>query len=94
MRINPHLKNDLRKYLSDKILTEKKKVTVTSSYVLEAEEIRLLQSKFPQLDWKTAKFVVDPSVIAGLIINVGSRVINLSLKESLLNLKHLIYESY
>lgn len=94
MRIIPQLKNDLRKYLFEKIRTENKAVTVASSYALGAEETSLLQSKLPLLDLKTAKFIIDPSIIAGVVISVGSRVINLSLKKSLSNLKHLIYESY
>ncbi len=94
MKINPNLKEDLRKYLFDKIKKDKSTVTVISSYVLKEEEKKLLQSKLTSFDWSMVKYVVDPKVIAGVIIKVGSKVIDLSLNASLQSLQHTIYESY
>lgn len=93
MRINPHLKEDLKKYLIEKIRKEKNAVKVMSGYRLGTVEKQLLHKKFDQLDWNSAQYEIDESLIAGVVITVGSRVIDLSLKGSLLSLKHIIYES-
>jgi len=93
MRINPRLKDDLRKYLIDKMRSEKNAVKVISSYNLGNEEKQLLKKTFPHYNWQTAKFIIDPSIIAGIIITVGSQVIDLSIKVSLSNLQNIVYES-
>lgn len=93
MRINPRLKDDLKKFLIEKIRSEKNAVKVISSYNLSDVEKKLLKSKFPKLDWLSAKFNVDPEIIAGVVITIGSQIIDLSLKGHLSNLQHTIYES-
>lgn len=92
MRINSKLKDELKKFLVDKIRTEKNRVKVVSGYMLSGEEKQILKSKLGDLDWKTARYVVDPDVIAGVMITVGSRVIDLSIKGQLANLQNTIYE--
>jgi F0F1-type ATP synthase delta subunit len=92
MRINPQLKDELKKFLIEKIRSEKNRVSVVSGYNLNEEEKRMLKNKLKDLDWETAKFSIDPSLIAGIIITVGSRVIDLSLKGELQNLQNTIYE--
>jgi len=93
MRINPHLKDDLKKFLMEKIRSEKNAVKVISSYNLDNEEKQLLKQRFAKYDWDRARFIIDPSIIAGIIINVGSQVIDLSIKGSLASLQHTVYES-
>lgn len=93
MRINPRLKNDLKKFLIEKIKAEKSLIKVKSSYSLDRKEKELIIKKFPALNWSDAQYVVDESIIAGIIINVGSRIIDMSLKGALSNLQNTIYES-
>lgn len=92
MKLNTRLKNDLRQFLLEKIRHEKNKVTVVSGYEIGTEEKTILKNKFPVLDWRSAKFSVDKSIIAGVIITVGSKIIDLSIKGQLLNLYQTIYE--
>lgn len=93
MRINPKLKEDLRKYLTEKMKGDREKVVVFSSIKLSDFEKKLIKSKFSTISFQKAEYRIDENLIAGIIITVGSRVIDLSLKGSLTNLKHIIYES-
>ncbi|MDO8609961.1 MAG: F0F1 ATP synthase subunit delta [bacterium] len=93
MKINAKVKEDLKKYLLEKIRTEHKKVVVHSSYKLSDSDKKLVYSKFPKIDFSDAKYDVDETLIAGIVITLGSQIIDLSIKGSLSNLKHIIYES-
>jgi len=92
MKINPKLKNDLKRFLMDKIQEERSIVSVYSANLLSNEDKKNLANKFKELDWKKARFEIDKSVIAGVIIKIGSRTIDLSLLGSLSKLTNTLYE--
>jgi F0F1-type ATP synthase delta subunit len=92
MKINPKLKQDLKSFLMDKIRKEQNRVLVKSAYVLDAGEKKVLEKKFSDLNWKDSIYQVDASVIAGVIIKVGSKTIDLSLTGSLSKLSNTLYE--
>ena len=92
MKINPKLKNDLKRFLMDKIQEEKSIVTVYSACLLSDEDKKNLGIKFKELDWKKARFEIDKSVIAGVVIKIGSRTIDLSLLGTLSKLTNTLYE--
>jgi len=92
MKINPKLKNDLRHFLMDKIQEEQDIVKVYSADLLSDDDKKNLINKFKELNWKTARFETDKSVIAGVVIKVGSRIIDLSLFGSLSKLTNTLYE--
>ena len=92
MKINPKLKNDLKSFLMEKIQKEQNRVTVYSADSLSIDEKKALENKFTDLNWKEAVYEIDKSVIAGIIIKVGSRTVDLSLSGSLSKLSNTLYE--
>jgi F0F1-type ATP synthase delta subunit len=92
MKINLKLKNDLKKFLLEKIQKEQNLVYVLSSDRLDDEEKKDLEEKFAELNWKEAIYEIDKSVIAGIIIKVGSKTVDLSLSGSLSKLANTLYE--
>lgn len=68
------------------------KAVVTSAYSLNESELAELRSQFPVMGTYEAENVVNPDIHAGLIINVGTKRIDLSLERGLQNLKQFIYE--
>jgi len=93
MKIKPHLKEELKKFLINKVRTEEQKLKVYSAYKLTEDEISVLKKKFRELDWSDVDYFVDPSLLAGILIKKGSKIINVSLQRTLSNLKKLVYES-
>ena len=92
MKINPKIKEDLKDYLMEKIQKEQGLVTVFSADYLDSEEKKSLEKKFRDIDWATAVYEIDKSVIAGIIIKAGSRTIDLSLSGMLSKLSNTLYE--
>lgn len=92
MRLSPKLKEDLKKYLLDKIRIERQRVVVYSSVGLTGDEKKLLQTKLPNISFQDALYHIDETLLAGIVITVGSKVIDLSLKGALSNLRHIVYE--
>jgi len=77
------------------IYSEKKEqnlVVVYSADGLDVDEKKALEKKFTGLNWKEAVYEIDRSVIAGIIIRVGSRTVDLSLSGSLSKLSNTLYE--
>ncbi len=89
MNLDPQIKHDLAEYLEKKLLDRKNEVTVISSYPLEKDELDLIQKKLPILEKAHLKNVVDTSIIAGIILNFGSKTIDLSLAHELQQLQSL-----
>jgi F0F1-type ATP synthase delta subunit len=92
MKINPKLKQDLKSFLMEKIQKEQNRVLVLSADKLDMSERKLLEKKFSDLNWKDSVYQIDKSVIAGVIIKVGSKIIDLSLTGSLSKLSNTLYE--
>ncbi|MBI5122757.1 F0F1 ATP synthase subunit delta [Candidatus Roizmanbacteria bacterium] len=92
MKINPKLKDDLKNFLLEKIQKEQNRVFVLSADDLDADEKKALEEKFPDLNWSQAIYKIDRSIIAGIIIKVGSKIIDLSLSGSLSKLSNTLYE--
>jgi F0F1-type ATP synthase delta subunit len=68
------------------------KAVITSPYQLNETEISELRTQFPVMGTYEVENVVNPNIHAGLIINVGTKRIDLSLERGLQNLKQFIYE--
>ena len=92
MKINPKLKDDLKNFLMEKIQKEQNRVLVYSADRLDIDEKKALEKKFTDLNWSDAVFQIDRSIIAGIIIKVGSKTIDLSLLGSLSKLSNTLYE--
>ncbi len=92
MKINPKLKKDLKSFLLENIQKEQNRVHVMSADVLGSDEKQVLGKKFSDLNWSQADYHVDKSIIAGIIIKIGSRTVDLSLSGSLSKLSNTLYE--
>lgn len=93
MKIKSYLKEELKKYLIDKIRNEEQKIKVFSAHFLSDEEKAVIKNKIKTFDWIDVDYKIDKSLIAGVVIKKGSQIIDLSLKGTLENLKKLVYES-
>ncbi len=93
MKINPKIKDGLKDFLMENIQKEQNRVLVLSADILGDYEKKVLSGKkFPDLNWSDADYQVDKSIIAGIIIKVGSRTIDLSLAGLLSKLSNTLYE--
>lgn len=93
MKINPKIKDGLKDFLMEKIQKEQNRVLVLSADSLSVDEKKALSGKkFPNLNWEGAEYRIDKSIIAGIIIKIGSRTIDLSLSGLLSKLSNTLYE--
>lgn len=91
MKIDPAIKKDLAERLKQDLAQKKKQVVLVSAYKLDKKELDAVVAKVPDLKKAQVMLEVDPSIIAGYVIRVGSKVLDLSLKGQLNNFKKLIY---
>lgn len=91
-KINPKLKKDLKSFLLDNIQKEQNRALIISADNLDLDQKKILQKKFPDLNWSKVVYQTDRSVIAGVVIKVGSKTIDLSLTGSLSKLSNTLYE--
>lgn len=92
MKINPQLKEELKKHLDTEIQKSKEKVIIFSSYIMGQNEIDALLSCFPKLKQSSVENIVDTSIIGGIIIQYGSKIIDLSIKSALHTFQKKLYE--
>ena len=95
MNIDPALKNDLKNYVRDRIQNKSGKayITIIAPYELGQEEIEMLKKKIPLLKDAHITVETDSSLMAGVVIKYGSRMIDLSLRSELQKLQHTLYET-
>lgn len=94
MKINPQLKEDLKKHLSQEISKKKQKVSIVSVYGLSKDEIVKIQETIPGIKNREVENVVDPGILGGVIVQFGSKIIDLSLKSKLYSFQKKIYETH
>ena len=92
MKIDTNIKENLKKYLAELLKNEKEKVTVISAYTLNNDELAALYKYIPRLKNSQINFAINENVIAGVVIKIGSKVIDLTLGGRLNNLKNYMYE--
>lgn len=92
MKIKPHLKEELKKYLLKKEQEEENKVVITSSYKMNDKELKHICNHFSELKDKKIEQIVDESLLAGVVIKHASKIRDLSLKHQLMNLQQRINE--
>lgn len=92
MKIDPTIKENLKEYFKDMMKQVKEKVIITSAYELSNEEEKTIISSLGLTGGKI-EYKVDPTLLAGVIVTYGSKIIDVSLKGQLQNFKHILYES-
>ena len=93
MRLDPRVKERLKKAFTDELLSQKELVRVISAYPLSAEELQRIIQQFPHYMNSKIENKVDPSIIGGFLIQCGSQIIDLSIRNALHLLKKQLYES-
>jgi len=93
MRLDPQVKERLKKAFTEELVAQKEIVTVVSAYRLSEDELREILSRFPRYESSMVKNKIDPSLIGGFIIQSGSQVNDLSIRNALHLLKNQLYES-
>lgn len=91
MKIDPELKKELKKTLESSLEAGKKRAEVVSASKLDAKELEMLYKTVPALKSMVKKFVVDPGIMAGVVIRIGTKMIDLSLNGQLSKLQNKIY---
>lgn len=79
----------IKKYVERRLKDKKKEVVIVAPYKLSDQEINEVKDLFPIIkeNPSTVRCEVDPNLKAGLIIKVGSRVLDLTLESQLSNLE-------
>jgi len=93
MRLDPQVKERLKKAFSEEIVAQKELVTIYSAYQLPDEDIQKIVQRFPQFQSGRIENKIDSTIIGGFIIQAGSQLIDLSIRNALHILKKQLYES-
>jgi F0F1-type ATP synthase delta subunit len=94
MKLNPQVKQELLTYLKNRLTNKTKpKITVIAPYELSQQDISDIKNKIPMLSEAEITVSVDTSIMAGIIIQYGSQMIDLSLKSEIKKLEHRLYDT-
>ncbi|PIV08695.1 hypothetical protein COW57_00805 [Candidatus Roizmanbacteria bacterium CG17_big_fil_post_rev_8_21_14_2_50_39_7] len=93
MRLDPQVKERLKKAFSEELVAQKELVTIYSAYQLPDEDIQKIVQRFPQFQSGRIENKIDSTIIGGFIIQAGSQLIDLSIRNALHILKKQLYES-
>ncbi len=93
MKISQQVKRDLKNHLLEQLSAENESVEVISAYKFENQDWSDFYSKFPDLKGKKTTNTVNPDIIAGFIVRIGSQMMDLSIETVLSNLKNKSYEA-
>lgn len=92
MKVDPVLIQEFQKHLEESQHRLSQKVYITSTYKLESAEIERILAAFPPLKGRECVNEVDRNLLGGLVIRFGSKVIDLSIKDTLDTFLKQIYE--
>jgi ATP synthase F1 delta subunit len=84
--IDSRTKKELRNYLKKLMAQEKNRIKIISVYPLSKEEMTAVAKKFLKSPTEIEN-IVDPSIVGGIIIQQGSNVLDLSIKNQLQNIE-------
>lgn len=94
MKINPQLKEELKARLSSQMAKEKEKLFVFSTYLLSSDEMGRLLKSLPDLKDRPRENMIDTSILGGIIVQYGSKIIDLSLRHLLQTFQKTIHETH
>jgi len=84
--IDSRTKKELRNYLKKLMAQEKNRIKIISVYPLSKEEMMAVAKKFLKSPTEIEN-IVDPSIVGGIIIQQGSNVLDISIKNQLQNIE-------
>ncbi len=92
MAIDPRIKQELERYLQNRVGKDECRAVVISAYKLDAEEIKAIKTAIPALKLYNIDNAVSENILGGFIIKFDTKIIDLSLLGQLKNFKKLMYE--
>ena len=92
MKIDPEVKNRLKQLLKKEVEQKNKMVVIKSAYQLDNNEINMVFRVLPEFSGMAYEVVIDPQIMAGVIVQQGSKIYDLSLSGQLKSLSNKIYE--
>lgn len=94
MKLKPRIKEELKKFLIQREKAEKERARVISAQKLTDEEWAQIYQLFPDLKGRKIENEVDESLIAGVIVQKGSKIVDLSLRNQINEFKKTAYAIY
>ncbi len=85
MKISTDLKNRLRSVITESIKNQTQKAVIVSAHDLSESQIKTIVSKFGELPGRDVTVVINPALIAGFIVKIGSSEYDHSLKSQISN---------
>ena len=92
MQIDSELKQELKQFILDRQKKNLQKVVIRVPYFFSMTEMETLYGLFSFLREGNVQQVVDNSILAGVVIEFGSKRIDLSLISELHKLQQLVYD--
>ncbi|MEI7653090.1 MAG: F0F1 ATP synthase subunit delta [bacterium] len=83
MKLTPTLRQDLKNFLKARLVDQSVMAQVYAPYMLSTDEVKQIQSKYEILKGAQVTAHVDPTLLAGFVVEVGSKRIDCSLKSRL-----------
>jgi len=93
MRLDPKVKEKLKKAFSEEMAASHSVVRIVSSYPLSKENQDRILMQFPAYKNHIVENVVDKTILGGFIIQSGSQMVDLSIRSALHLLQKKLYES-
>lgn len=92
MKIDPEVKNRLKQLLKKEVEQKNKIVLIKSAYQLDKNEVDMVFQALPEFFGMPYEVVIDPDILAGVIVQQGSKIYDRSLSGQLKSLCNKIYE--
>ncbi len=80
MKLTPELRQDLKNFLKSRLTDQTVLAHVYAPYELSKDELHMIKTRFPILSGAILSAHIDPTLIAGFVVEVGSQRIDCSVK--------------
>ncbi len=92
MKIDPKLKDELKRTLLDDLQKKASIVTIETANPLSEKQLEDLYEKVPFLKTMTVQFKINKTLLAGFVIKQGSTINDYSLSTKISQIKRNLYE--
>ncbi len=93
MILDSGVKEQIKELVLKKSSEIEKRIIVVTAYKLGSEELVELKKYLSKTARATIQNKIDPEILGGFVIKYGSKMIDLSLRGRLQQLRHTLYEN-
>lgn len=94
MKLDPHIREELKLFFKEHVGRLKEKIIIVSPSELNTGDKELLLENVVKLPSSAnIEYKIEPNLLAGVLVRVGSKVIDLSLKGQLMTVQKTLYET-